>query len=141
MHMRVAWPEDLDAIRAIHQRAGYGFHLPDLSTLQALHIVEEDGRILAGAGYQITAQMVGVIAPELSPHRRLEALRLLHPAIAKALLRSPVQEAYSFLDPQFKNFGKRMMAMGWSRKLWDCYFADREAMQAAVHIVEEVECT
>lgn len=98
--------------------------------------MEEDGKVLGAAGYTLVAQVLGVLDPDLPPHRKLAALKALHLPMAKVLLHSKVQEAYVFLDPQFVNFEKRMRALGWHRKLWRCMFVERIDMSKCIGLME-----
>lgn len=131
MRVRIAWPSDVEKIRQIHKRAGYRFELPDPSQLRGLHVVEEDGEILGAAGYEQTAQIFAVLDSELKePFRRLHALGVLHPPVARAVLKGTVHEVYAFTDPEMRGFGRRMDRFGWNRKLWDCWFMTRAEIAA-----------
>lgn len=126
MRVRAATAEDRRRIEMLHARAAYGYKLPGANAVIGEQVVEEDGEILAYAGIEPTAQVVMAMDAELrGPHRRMEAMKLLHAPLAKAVLGSNAQEVYAFLDPQFHGFGGRMMKMGWGAKLWQCFFLER----------------
>ena len=128
MHTRAATLGDWEQIRLMHERTGYGFELPE--GLQGTHIAEEDGIILAAAGYETAAQVVAVLNPEVvNPMQRLEALKALHAPLAREVLARDIKSVYAFCDPQFRSFERRLMQLGWNRKLWQCCFIERKEIQ------------
>jgi hypothetical protein len=130
MEPREATNLDFEAIRAIHKRMGYPFELPRLSGVRGMRVIEEDGEIVAMAGWERAAHVVCVLDAHWgSPHRRLEALRLLHQPLARSVLKDGVEYAFSFLDPRWPQFGKRLMNLGWEHKLWAAYQIRRETIE------------
>lgn len=130
MHVHIATKEDWETLKEVHGRAGYGFELPE--KLHGLHVAVLDGKIIAGAGYQPAAQIVAIVEPScVSPAERIRAIELLHAPLARAFLRDGMEAAYAFCDPQFHNFERRMMKIGWSKKLWPCVFLERKDIEAA----------
>lgn len=130
MHIRIATSGDWEQIKDAHRRANYGFKLPGM--LFGTHLVEEDGQIIAAAGYQPVAQVVAVVEPDcVSPHKRLEALKALHTPLARLVLEAGFDSVFAFCDPQFRSFDKRLMKLGWSRKIWPCCFLEREEIERA----------
>ena len=128
MIARSAKTGDAEKIAEMHSGSHYGFELPE--ELYGVQIIEEDGQILAAAGYELAAQVMAVLNPEiLSPIRRIRALQMLHKALAPEILGINVKSVYSFCDPRFHGFDRRMMKMGWSRKLWPCLFLEREEIK------------
>lgn len=128
MRVRLASEEDRRLVREIHDRAGYGFALPE--ELLGMHVVEEDGAILAAAAYEPAAQVVAVVSPSVgSPFKRIDALKMLHAPLALEVLAHGAQSVFAFCDPQFRGFDRRMMALGWHKKLWPCVFLERPEIQ------------
>lgn len=124
MRVRPATAGDWERIEEMHSCANYGYALP--SSLKGLHVAVEDDAIIAAAGYEAVAQIFAVVNPEiLSPARRLNALRALHAPIAPELVGQGYKSVFAFCDPQFRGMERRMMRMGWSKKLWNCMFLDR----------------
>jgi hypothetical protein len=124
MHVRVATTQDWQRIEEMHSCANYGYELP--GSLKGLHVAEEDGVIIAAAGYEAVAQIFAVVNPEiLSPARRLNALRALHAPMAPELVGQGYKSVFAFCDPTFRGFERRLMRMGWSKKLWNCMFLER----------------
>jgi hypothetical protein len=130
MHVRQMKAEDWEAVTAIHEAAGYGYELPRRGQLRGEHVVEEDGKIVAFAAWEPTAQIIAAIDQRLTgPARRLAALKALHEPIAREILEADAQEVYAFTDPRYHGFGWRLMRMGWSAKLWRCYFIERKEIE------------
>jgi hypothetical protein len=130
MRVRKATSKDWDWIRDAHKRAGYGYELPGF--LLGCHIIEEDGKPIAAAGYQPVAQIIAVLEPEMrSALKRLQAIQALHPPLAKEFLAGNFQSAFAFCDPDYRNFERRMMRMGWNKKLWPTVFLEREDIERA----------
>jgi hypothetical protein len=128
MRHRAATSQDWKQIEEMHAQAGYGFQLPE--ELKGAHVVEEDGIIIAAGGYELAAQIVAVLNPEIiSPHRKLEAIKALHAPLAREVLAHDIKSVYAFCDPQFIGFEKRLMRLGWSRKMWNCCFLERAEIQ------------
>lgn len=109
--------------------AQYAFPLS--ADLRGVQVAEEDGEIIAIAGYEVALQIVAVVNHGVGPARRLQALKALHGAVAPAVLESGAKSVFSFCDPRFRGFLKRMMRMGWNCKLWPCLFLDRAEIEKA----------
>lgn len=125
---RSAKSGDAERIAEMHAGAHYGFELPE--ELFGVRVIEEDGEILAAAGYEMAAQVMAVLNPEIvSPIRRIRALQMLHRALAPEILAMKVKSVYAFCDPRFQGFERRMMKMGWNKKLWPCMFLERDEIQ------------
>jgi hypothetical protein len=139
MKTRPAKAEEWDQIKAMHGLAHYGFELPE--HLRGLHVVEEDGIILGAAGYELTAQVVAVLNPEIvEPQKRISAMVALHAPLAGEVLVHEIKSVYAFCDPRFRGFEHRMRKMGWSKKLWPCMFLERAEIVAAFG-AKEYTCT
>jgi len=128
--VRIAEPEDWPEIERMHRATGYGFELPKRETLRPLYVCTEDGQIVAAAGMQRAAQIVAVLNPDVkAPFRRLRALQSFYPEMAKDALGQGCETVFSFCDPLFRLFDRRMMKLGWDRKLWPCLFMDRQKIR------------
>lgn len=125
---------DLEAVRKIHAKVGYGFKLPNLNTMEISYVVEEGGRVVAFAGAEMEAQIFGIFDPDWgSPHLRHRAICNLHAPVAKQLDLRGVKTANVAVDPKFPKFGKRLSRMGWSEALWRHFFLDvKQAVRALV---------
>lgn len=131
MTLRYATPADWQSIVALHRHAGYGFALPRPESILSPIIAEKEGRIVAAAGFRLVGEVIAVVDVGAEPQDRLEAIRDLHRPLAETVLEAGVDAVYAFADPQFRNFDRRLMRMGWSKKLWPCLFLEREEIEQA----------
>jgi hypothetical protein len=130
VHTRPATAQDWKKIEEMHARANYGFQLPAPETISGVHLVVEDDVILAAAGYEPAAQIFAVLNPEISsPFRRLAALKALHGPLAAEVLSHDIRSVFSFCDPRYRNTEKRLMRLGWNKKMWPCVFLERGEIQ------------
>lgn len=115
---------DLDQLKEIHARAGYGFDLPDFAGLAVSRIIEDpEGNVVGLAGAQLEAQIFGVFDPRWgAPGERMQVFAALHRPIAEKLDEKGVKEAYVAVDPSFPAFGRRLLSLGWKKALWTHYF-------------------
>lgn len=116
-------PSDIPAIERIYREQGYGFEPLDYGELEACHVVEDEGRVVALAAAEINAQIVLVIDQGwASPHERMKAIGKLHGPLARYLDWRGVVKSYVALDPKFRRFGYRLMQFGWKQALWQHYW-------------------
>src|ERR1700691_2331184 len=108
MNARAATTRDWEIVKRMHEGMRYGFELPE--GLKGVHVVEEDGTVLAAAGYELAAQIVAVVNPVVfSPMRRLAAIKTLHAPLAKEVLAHDIKSVYAFCEPQDQSFTRRLM--------------------------------
>lgn len=131
MNVRRAESQDWGEIFALHRSANYGYELPAEDTLYGLHVVEQDGQILAACGARPVSEIIAVLDVSLPPHRRVEAIRSLIEPVGREVVKSGAQAGYVFTDPQFRNFDRRLMRMGFSKKLWPCLFLEAAEFKKA----------
>jgi hypothetical protein len=114
---------DIEILREIHSRTGYGFDFPDFSAMVNALVIEEEGRVVGFAGAQVEAQIFGIFDQSWgTPGERMKIFAQLHKPIAEKLASVGVKEAYVAVDPQFPAFGRRLMSLGWRKALWVHYF-------------------
>ncbi len=113
---------DLEALRAIHARQGFGYAFPDLDDpLFLTKLVldgEENGKGIAGAALlRLTAEAYLLLDPlEGSPRERWEWLLGLHEATKNDALARGLEDAHAWLPPGIAaKFGKRLRRLGWVR--------------------------
>lgn len=128
MRIREFRKADVPQLRRIHKERGYCFKFPETRELIAKFTVEaDDGRVVGFAGAERIAQIVGVFDAEWgSPHQRLEAIRMLHEPVQKALKKKGIKGAYIWTDPKWPKFGKRLLRFGWAEAVWRCFFKESE---------------
>lgn len=124
MRIREFRRADIPRLREIHARQGYGFRFPETRDLFAKYTVTDDSGLIVGfAGAESTVQIYGIFDSSWgSPHQRMDAIIQLHEPIRKKLKHKGFKTAHVWVDPQFKKFGRRLMAMGWVKALWDSYW-------------------
>jgi hypothetical protein len=122
MKIRTYEERDLEALRAIHARQGFGYAFPDLSNPLFLTKVvlgrEEGGKGIAGAALlRLTAEAYLLLDPEPgSPREKWEWLLGLHEATRRDALARGLEDVHAWLPPAIaKKFGKRLTRLGWVR--------------------------
>lgn len=111
---------DLIQIRALHERAGAKFDLPE--KMEAAYVMEDAGRIVALAAGERCSHIFMIIDPAWgSPHQKLELIESFHWPVAKALYEKGCQYVFAFIDPRFVTFGKRLEPLGWIKRVWECW--------------------
>lgn len=105
---------------------GLAKHFPDLLARDFIltRIVEDEGHVIGGATARQTIEPFFFIDRRKSvssPHRRLEALKLLQADLIEKLTKRGFYSANVWIDPQFSGFGRRLEALGWQLQLWDSY--------------------
>lgn len=111
---------DETVLRAIHEKAGYGFEFPDLKGLIGKKvIVSEEGTVVGVVGAQKEAQIIGIFDPSWgTPGERMRVFASLHAPIAAILQKLGIREVYVACDPKFRAFGRRLISFGWKKALW-----------------------
>jgi hypothetical protein len=112
-------PEDLPAVRELHRRTQYEFALPE--KLEAAQVMEEDGRIIGMAGAELCAHVFVVLDPDWgSPHQKMALIESFHWPIAQELFSKGVQYAFTFVEPKFRRYLRRLQTLGWAKRIWTC---------------------
>jgi hypothetical protein len=118
MEAREAQPGDWKRIEELHAAGGYKFELPPADEIAAAYVVVEDGKIVAWAAGQLQFEVFDVVDFGLSPHRRIDALRRLHPPLAKKAQKLGAVRATANIDPTYPALTKRLLKFGWVKPLW-----------------------
>src|SRR5260221_14136480 len=106
MKIRAYEESDLEALRAIHARQGFGYAFPDLSDPLFLTKLalgrEEDGKGIAGAALlRLTAEAYLLLDPEAgSPREKWQWLLGLHEATGGEALARGLEDVHALLPPQ-----------------------------------------
>src|SRR5271154_5175525 len=102
MKVRRALANDWPLIRQIHKAGRYGFELPGF--MFGTHIAEEDGRIIAAAGYVPVAQVIGVVEYEAPPLTKMQAIKALHRPMGEIVVDAGYTSVFAFCDPSYRGF-------------------------------------
>jgi len=129
MNIRTYEEKDLEALRAIHARQGFGYAFPDLGNrLFMTKLVlgrEEGGKGIVGASLlRLTAEAYLLLDPEAgTPRERWQWLLGLHEATRRDALTRGLEDVHAWLPPEIAaKFGKRLTKLGWVRDdLWAPY--------------------
>lgn len=122
MKIREYEEKDLEELKAIHARQGFGYGFPDLGNplfLTKLVLGREQGekRIVAASLLRVTAEAYLLLDPESgSPRERWQWLLGLHEATRRDALARGLDDVHAWLPPEIATkFGKRLMKLGWVR--------------------------
>ncbi len=122
MKIRAYEQSDLDALRAIHARQGFGYAFPDLSNplfLTKLVLGREEGGkgIAAAALLRLTAEAYLLLDPDAgTPRDKWQSLLELHEATRCDAMARGLEDVHAWLPPGITSkFGKRLARLGWIR--------------------------
>lgn len=122
MEIREYAEGDLQALKTIHARQGFGYAFPDLANplfLTKLVLGREGGGkgITGAALLRLTAEAYLLLDPEGgSPQERWQWLVGLHEATRREALARGLEDVHAWLPPGLsKKFGKRLTRLGWVR--------------------------
>jgi hypothetical protein len=123
MIVRPYRPSDRRALKAIHERAEYGFPFPK-SLRNYMVVCDDSGEPLMAAGYKITPEVLILCAPGGNSHPlvKLKAMALLHESLRGKLVKKGFHEANAFLAPKAeKSYGRHLRRhFGWQES-WTAY--------------------
>jgi hypothetical protein len=122
MEIRAYEEKDLEALKAIHARQGFGYEFPDLGNpLFLTKLVlgrEAGGKGIVGASLlRLTAEAYLLLEPEAgTPRERWQWLLGLHEATRREALARGLEDVHAWLPPAIAGkFGKRLTRLGWVR--------------------------
>ena len=122
MQIRPYETSDLEALKAIHARQGFGYAFPELGNpLFLTKLVlgrEEGGKGIVGASLlRLTAEAYLLLDPEAgTPRERWQWLLGLHEATRRDALARGLEDVHAWLPPEIAGkFGKRLRKLGWVR--------------------------
>jgi len=126
--MRVRWLEasDLPELEKMHERAGFDYPFPDLTSekFEAIAVVADDRNrpLMAAAAERILQIYLFASDEPKHPAAKLRAIRLLHRALTENLTKKGYWEANAFLPPELeRSFGRRLTkTFGWFKN-WPSY--------------------
>lgn len=106
-------------MRELHRRTQYEFRLPEV--LEAAFVMEENGRIVGMAAAERCAHVFVVIDPEWgSPHQKMDLIESFHSPLAADLLSRGIQYVFTFVEPKFRRYVRRLQNLGWAERIWTC---------------------
>jgi hypothetical protein len=111
---------DLDALRRMHARQGFGYAFPDIADpifVSKLVVEDDAGRAVMASLARLTCAMYMLADPaEGKPRERYARLLALHGTGERDLLARGLDDAHAWLPPPVaKRFGRRLTALGWVR--------------------------
>ena len=127
MEIRPYLQADRPRIEQLHAQQGFAFEFPNLEDplFHVRLVCERDGKIVAAAFAQLTAEVFGFFDSEAgTPHERYQNLLGLHEVGCRAAwYPGGLSTIHAWLPPQIeKSFGRRLMRLGWRKSLWPCFF-------------------
>jgi len=122
MQIRPYETSDLEALKAIHARQGFGYAFPELGNplfLTKLVLGREASRkgIVGASLLRLTAEAYLLLDPaEGTPRERWQWLLGLHEATRRDALARGLEDVHAWLPPEIAaKFGKRLTKLGWVR--------------------------
>ncbi len=131
MRIRAYESSDLTAVRAIFDAQQLGYEMPDLEkpTFFIRLVGEEGGKVVQAAFAHLTAEIYFLQDRTHATPQERHLNFIAMQDVGRELAWKPggVDDLHAFLPPQLERaFGKRLMAHGWKKALWPCYFAELE---------------
>lgn len=112
-------PEHHDRIAEIHRATGAGYAFPDLNSplVVVKKVVKDDqGRIIACGVLRIMAETVITLSPDLSPHRKMEAMEALQAPSLDEAYALGLDDVEARIPKDIETgFVKRLQQLGWDR--------------------------
>ena len=129
MQIREYSEQDLDELRAIHAKQGFGYPLPDLRNplfISKLVLTERGAtdapdsrgeKILGATLLRLTAEAYLLLDPQAgSPRERWQSLQELHASTERDAWQRGLEDVHAWLPPPIAGkFGKHIERLGWVR--------------------------
>jgi hypothetical protein len=118
---------DLDTLRQMHARQGFGYAFPFLADpifVSKLVLEDDVGRVVMASLARLTCEMYLLADPSIgTPLDRYTRLLALHAAGESDLHARGLDDAHAWLPPRIaRRFGRRLEALGWIRdNAWTPY--------------------
>jgi len=117
--------EDLERIKQLHAKQGFGFPFPDLTdpVFAVGCIAEEDGEAQMAAFLKVHAEAYLFLDPAHgTPRERWQALLQIHEAVRRQALELGLDGVTAWLPPSLpKAFTRRLKKLGWGKDEWESY--------------------
>ena len=110
-------PSDYDAVRALHDRAGFDYKFPDLTSplfIVKHGVYDENGQLLGAAAVRLQAEAYLWIDIALPNRVRLELIYALSRSLAVETWRAGLDCVVAYLPPNLpKSFKRLLKRLGW----------------------------
>ena len=120
MILRAYRNEDLERIKQLHAKQGFGFPFPDLDdpVFAVGCVAEEDGEAQMAAFIRITSEAyLFVDSDHGTPEERWQALLGIHEVVRQNTRDLGLQDVHAFLPPELgKGFERRLKKLGWGKE-------------------------
>jgi hypothetical protein len=120
--------EDLESIKALHEKSGLKYSLPPMDTFFSRRVVDSEHGVGMVSLLKLTAEAYLICDPEWrNPAWRMNALQGLHAVCNEDARQKGVVEAVAFIPPSIeKTFRKRLERFGWNRNKpsWHSYWKE-----------------
>lgn len=124
MRIRGIRPEDINELRAIHQRMGFGYPFPDLAIKDiGMVLVDEQDKPVQAALVVPIGEAYFLMNPDWrGPRERFDAFVDLHEAMRQEVQSRGYAWVQADLPPEVeKSFGRRLLNLGWIKSAWHTY--------------------
>ena len=116
---------DHDAVKALHQKQGLAYELPDLEAPSMLvrAVIEQDGEITDAAFLRKTSEAYWLFDPVTLKRDRLGKLLVLSKELMGPAGRAGFEDVHAFLPPHLVDvkLDRTLLRLGWVHPLWTCY--------------------
>lgn len=118
---------DLDAFKRVHEKSGFDYNLPPLSSEEfySRRVIGDDANIGMGLFLKLTSEAYLICNPKWrNPAWRWDAFKQIHRVSLQDAKSAGVKEIEAFLPPQVGDkFGKRLVSIGWqqAREDWKSF--------------------
>lgn len=111
MELDMVRPGDRELVMALQKESGCEFPVPD--PLNGF-VVRENGELIGWAGWEMVAEVFGVVHPSLSVKEKARIWASLHKPIEERISSSGVSVAYVQVKKEHGKFASLLNFFGWS---------------------------
>lgn len=116
---------DFAEVKALHQRQGLEYELPDLAAPSMLvrAVIEQDGLVTDAAFLRKTSEAYWIFDPSETKRERLGKLLILSKEMSAMAKRVGLEDVHAWIPPAIidKSFDLTMLHLGWVKPEWTCY--------------------
>lgn len=116
---------DREQVIELQSRAGMDFPIPE--PLDGFVVRDDEGKVIAWAGWEPVAEVLGIVDPDLGAKEKVRVWGTLHKPVEAQIVRRGITVAYAHVKNDSNKFAALLNFMGW--KFCPGFWMRREAGQ------------